>query len=148
MEVQTIESGQVSASRRGWESATSKEVQTLAPKNPKAQALAKQLHQLGGAFLLPYMPICDAWALAVFANRARRSPENPLTLALCQAMILDIGRGINPDKRKHLLTLLPEAMQSELALKLFPKQKTPSIRSTLVHRPAPTRGFWRRLLGV
>ena len=148
MEVQTVESGHVSTCRRGWESETSKEVQALAPKNPKAQALAKQLHQLGGAFLLPHMQFGDAWALTVFAERARRNPENPLTLALCRALAMDIGLKVKPDKRKHLLSLLPEALQSELTPKLSPKPKINSIRSTLVHQPAPAKGFWRSLLGV
>jgi len=148
MEVHESKSGQVPVSRRGWESATQEEVQAVAPKSPKAQELARQLHRLGGAFLLPHMRLCDAWALTVFADRARRNPENPTGFTLCRALALDIGLKVKPDKRKHLLTLLPEALQNELTPKLFPNPKTPSIRSTLVHQPASAKGFWRSLIGV
>ena len=137
MEIQAIESGQVPVSRRGWESATSQEVQAVAPKSPKAQLLAKQLHQLGGAFLLPHMPICDAWALTVFAERARRNPENTVKVLLCKLLTLEIGRRVAPRKRELLLTLLPEGLQGELATntQLFPKPKVPSSRATLIYKP-------------
>ena len=150
MEVQAIESGQVPVSRRGWESATSQEVQAVAPKSPKAQALAKQLHQLGGAFLLPHMQLCDAWALTVFAERARRNPENPLKVLLCKLLTLEIGKKLQPAKRELLLVLLPEGLRDDLAAntQLFPKPKATSHKAVLVHKPAPAKGFWRSLLGA
>ena len=150
MEIQAIESGQVPVSRRGWEFATSQEVQAVAPKSPKAQALAKQLHQLGGAFLLPHMQLCDAWALTVFAERARRNPENPLKVLLCKLLTLEIGRKLQPAKRELLLVLLPESLREDLAAntQLFPKPKAASHKAVLVHKSAPAKGFWRSLLGL
>ena len=150
MEIQAIESGQVPVSRRGWASATSQEVQAVAPKSPKAQALAKQLHQLGGAFLLPHMQLCDAWALTVFAERARRNPENPLKVLLCKLLTLEIGKKLQPDKRELLLVLLPEILRADLVsnTQLFPKPKAASPKAVLVHKPAPAKGFWRSLLGL
>ena len=150
MEVQAIESGQVPVSRRGWESATPQEVQAVAPKSAKAQLLAKQLHQLGGAFLLPHMQLWDAWALAVFAERARRNPENPLKGLLCKLLTLELGQKVKPDKRELLLALLPKALQDELATspQLFPKPKASSHKAVLVHTPTPAKGFWRSLLGA
>lgn len=149
MEVHESESGQVPVSQRGWESATSEEVQAVAPKSAKAQLLAKQLHQLGGAFLLPHTQLCDAWALTVFAERARRNPGNALDTLMCKLLTLEIGRRVAPRKRELLLTLLPKALQDELATspQLFPKPKAPSHKAVLVHTPTPAKGFWRSLLG-
>ena len=96
------------------------------------------------------MQLCDAWALTVFAERARRNPENPLKVLLCKLLTLEIGQKVKPNKRELLLALLPESLREELAAntQLFPKPKATSHKAVLVHKPAPAKGFWRSLLGV
>jgi hypothetical protein len=96
------------------------------------------------------MQLWDAWALAVFAERARQNPENPLKVLLCKLLTLELGQQVKPDKRELLLALLPKALQDELAAspQLFPKPKAPSHKAVLVHTPTPAKGFWRSLLGA
>lgn len=89
------------------------------------------------------MQLGDAWALTVFAERARRNPENPLKVLLCKLLTLELGRKVKPDKRELLLGLLPKVLQDELATntQLFPKPKAPSSRATLVHKPQVDTDF-------
>ena len=100
--------------------------------------------------MLPHMPICDAWALTVFAERARHNPENPLKVLLCKLLTLEIGQKVKPDKRELLLALLPETLREDVASnpQLFPKPKAPNHKAVLVHKQAPAKGFWHSLLGL
>ena len=149
MEVQTTESGQVPDSGRGWESATEAEVQAITPKSPKAQALAKQLHQLGGAFLLPHLQLCDAWALTIFAERVRRKPESQLDTLLCKLLTVELCRQVTPTKRNVVLGILPEPLKTELRTNatLFPAPKPTKPKQLLVHEPAQSGSIWRSLFG-
>jgi hypothetical protein len=109
-----------------------------------------QLYQLGGAFLLAHMRLCDAWAMAVFAERARQNPNVPLDILMCKRLVLELGQELKPSKRALLLPMLPEGLRAEIAAntKLFPKPKVQTSSVVLVHKPKPTKSFWRTLLGA